>query len=203
MEVKLDSLIEKIKKEGIEEAQQTSGEVVGRARQEAQEILDNARREAERTIEEAKQQAARIEENGKLALQQATRDIELLLKQQVDALFTRVFRQQTGAVLDPEFVKQLILKLAQDWGKGQSLEVEVSAADRERLQALLAAGVAQELQQGISLSVNARISKGFHIGMKGEDAYFDFTAETVGEVLKSFLSPTLKQLLDGQSGKNG
>lgn len=203
MEVKLDTLIEKIRKEGIEEAQQTSDEVIGRARQEAQQILDRAQREAEQRIEEAKRQAARIEENGKLALQQAARDVELLLKQQVDALFTRVFCQQVGAALDPEFVKQLILKLAQDWGKGQSLEVAVSAADRERLQALLLAGVAQELRQGINLTVSTRIGKGFHVGMKGEDAYFDFTAETVGEVLKAFLSPSLKQLLDGQNGRNG
>lgn len=200
MEVKLDSLIEKIKKEGIEEAQQTSEEVIAKARQEAQVIVENAKREAARIVEEARRQAARNEENGRLALQQAARDIELLLKERIDALFTRVFQKKVSSVLGPEFLKDLILKIVAEWGRGAAIEVVLSEADKEQLQSLLFTGLSEELRESVSLTVSNKVAKGFRLGLKGEDAYFDFTDETIAEVLKSFLSPSLKQLLDGKNG---
>ncbi|MEW6754315.1 MAG: hypothetical protein AB1505_25525 [Candidatus Latescibacterota bacterium] len=200
MEVKLDNLIEKIRKEGIEEAQQTSEQVVARAKQEAQAILAEARREAERIVEEARRQAAQAEANGRLALQQAARDAELLLKQRIDALFCRVFGKKVAGVMGPEFLKDLILRLTQEWGRGGELEVAVGPGDREKLEQLLFAGLREEMKATISLTVSNRVASGFRIGMRGEDAYYDFTDETIALVLKSFLSPTLKQYLDGKNG---
>ena len=50
MDVKLDSLIEKIKQEGIEEAQRAADEIRQKAEAEAQEIINKANEKARQII---------------------------------------------------------------------------------------------------------------------------------------------------------
>ncbi|MDZ7270929.1 MAG: hypothetical protein ONB30_03885 [candidate division KSB1 bacterium] len=199
MEVKLETLIEKIKKEGIEEARQTSEQIVAQAQAQAAATVAQAQEEAARIIAQGKAEAERFRRNAELALQQAARDTVLSLKERVSELFDRVFKQEVAQTLSPEFLSQLIQSLVNQWARDGSAEVVVSAEDKEKLQALLFAGVRQQLRDGLVLRVGDSVSKGFRIGLRGEDVYYDFTDESIAEVLKSFLNPTLQALLNGQN----
>jgi len=98
MDVKLDSLIEKLRKEGVEEAQQASEEMMEKARQDSASIVDEARKEAEKILEDARREAAQLRETGGLALKQAARDAELILKSRITELFDRVFTRKVCIV---------------------------------------------------------------------------------------------------------
>lgn len=199
MEVKLESLIEKIKQEGIEEARQTSQEILAKAQAEAAATVEQAQNEAARIVEEGKAAAARFQQNAERALQQAARDTVLSLKERINELFDRVFKREVGQALSPEFLSQLIQNLVTQWARDGAAEVVVSAEDKEKLEALLFAGLRQQLRDGVVLRVGDSIGKGFRIGMRGEGVYYDFSDETIAEVLKSFLNPMLQALLNGQS----
>ena len=54
MDVKLDSLIEKIRKDGIEEAKNSAGQIVKEANQKAARIIEEAEKEARMLISEGK-----------------------------------------------------------------------------------------------------------------------------------------------------
>ncbi|RKY86561.1 hypothetical protein DRP98_00045 [candidate division KSB1 bacterium] len=200
MEVKLENLIEKIKKEGVEQAQKTSEEIINDAKQKAASIIDDAKQQANKIIEEAKQKATKLQRQGESALQQASRDTLLLVKERLIALFDKVFKKEISNALSPDFTQQLIKTIVEQWARDSQKEILVSKEDKEKIQELLFSSLKEELKNSIIIKVSDRISKGFRIGIKGEDVYYDFTDESITECLKEFVSPSLKEILNKKNG---
>ena len=200
MEVKIDQLIEKIRQEGVETAKQNANEIVANAKKDAAALLDKAKKDAENLIQDAKKQTETFQKNAELAIQQAARDSELLVKTRLNTLFDQVFKSEVGATLKPDFLQNLIQNIVDQWGKGDDAEVMVSEADQKSLETLLKKGVQSKAQDGIVLKISDDITKGFRIGVKGEDIYYDFADETIAQMLKSFLNPRLKEILERKDG---
>ena len=108
MDVKLENLIEKIRKEGIEEAQSSSDEIVKEAKQKAASIIDKANKDAEKIVQDAEAKADQFKTYAESDVKQAARNTELLLKEKITALFNGVFKRQVGGVLDAEYLKVFI-----------------------------------------------------------------------------------------------
>lgn len=200
MDVNLESLIEKIKKEAIEEGQQAAAAIVDKANEEAAAIVGNARKDAEKIVGDARTQAAKLQENANQALRQAARDVELLLKEQLTALFNRVFKRGVGGALGPEFLQGIILKLVDEWAEKGTVEVTVSAADKKKLETLLFSHLKEELEQSVTIRASHAVARGFRFELKGGSVYYDFTDETIADALKAFINPSLQAILDGKDG---
>jgi V/A-type H+-transporting ATPase subunit E len=200
MDVKLDSLIEKLRTEGVEEAQEASRKMIEQAREEADGIVAEARKEADRITAEATAEAARLQENGELALKQAARDSELLLKNRITDIFDRVFKHKVSELLTPETMKEIVLRITDQWQSGSSAEITLSEAETKQLEDLLFTGVGEELKDSVFIRASKDITHGFRIGMKGDSVYYDFTDESITEALMAFLQPRLKSILDGRDG---
>lgn len=198
MDVKLDVLIEKLKQEGIDEGRQNADQIVKEAETKAGGIVEEARKQAEKIVADAKKQADQFEANSKLALQQAARDSELLLKAKITELFDRAFKTEIAESLDADFMKGIVLKLTEEWGEETAVEIVLNEADLKKLEGVLFSGVRKELKDSIILRPSADVSAGFRVGLKGEDMYHDFTDESIADVLKLFLKPQLKKILDGE-----
>ncbi|MFC1569594.1 hypothetical protein ACFL4L_05120 [bacterium] len=196
MDVKIENIIEKLKKEGVEEAKKASDDILVEANKKADEIVANAKKEAERMIEDAKKQASSFEENSKVAIRQAARDGELLLKERIQLIFDQVFKAEVGQTMQPEFIQTLIIKLAEQWGKDAEAEVVVSEKDLKELEKHLLGGMKTKIKTGITLKASADLSHGFQIGLKGENVYYDFSDDSIAEILKIALNPRLKEMLD-------
>ena len=200
MDVKLDSLIEKLRTEGVEEAQQASREMMDKSREESAAIIEEAHSEAEKIIEEARAESARLQENGELALRQAARDSELLLKTRITDTLDRIFRRKVAESLTPETMKEIIQRITDQWQSDVTAELSLNEDEAQKLEGLLFAGVGEELKDSIFIRASNDISHGFRIGMKDDSVYFDFTDESITEALMAFLQPRLKAILDGQDG---
>ncbi len=200
MDVNLDSLIEKVRTEAVEQARQAAAEIAGQAQAEADRLLAEARAEAERIVQRARAEAEHATENGRQALRQAARDAELLLRERLTALFDRVFRRQVGAALTPQALAPIIQQLVVQWAQQGEVTVVVSPADREALEGILLAGLHDELNSGVTVRASQSVTKGFRIERRGSDVYYDFTDETIAETLRAFLSPGLQAMLDGRDG---
>tara|TARA_B100000315_G_scaffold248255_1_gene277928 strand:- start:2746 stop:3354 length:609 start_codon:yes stop_codon:yes gene_type:complete len=198
MDIKLESLIEKIKKDGVQEANKTSNGILDKANQEAESIVNKAKKEAESIIKEAKDQAQKLKSNTEGSLKQAARDLVLSLRQQLNSLFDRILKQKISADLDPEYVKQLILTLVDKWAlkEDAALEVLVGQNQEKKIAELLFGQIKKEAKNKIELKVAKNIDKGFQIGLKDGDTYYDFTDESILESLKAFLNPTISAMLD-------
>ncbi|HDN59568.1 MAG: hypothetical protein DRP88_00030 [Candidatus Neomarinimicrobiota bacterium] len=196
MEAKLDSLIEKIKKDGILEAQKEAASIVSEAKSNASKIVENARSEARRIVEEAQKEAERIKLNAEAAIKQAARDTVLATKEKIIELFNKVLLREVSDSLDSELVGRLIKYIVENWVDKQSAEVLVSQEDVSKLEALLTERLKEELREAIEIKPDPSIAKGFKIGLKGENLYYDFTDETMTEILKSYLTPSVRDILE-------
>ena len=200
MEANLERLVEKLEKEAVDAAQQQAAAIVQQARQEAQSIVEAAQEQAQARLEEAGRQAEKVQRNGQLALKQAARDVQLLLKDEILQLFDRVFKREVSAALEPDFLEQLILTIAGGWAQDPEIEVVLSQGDRDKLAGMLEAKLGAEVKNNVTLRVNGRINKGIRIGAKDGQAYYDLTDEGLAELLLSGLNPSLRAVLENKDG---
>lgn len=200
MEIKLENLIEKIKKDGIEEAQHTSDEMITEAKQRAASIISQAKNEAEKIVNNGRRQAEQFKVNSEADLQHATRNAELLLMEKINSLFDKVFKRKVAETLTPDFLKEMILKIVKTWADDSSVEIVINNEEKQKVEALLFSGINEDLKESISLKASNNIAKGFQIGIKGEHVYYDFSDDAIAETLKSLINPTLKEILDQKNG---
>ena len=196
MDVKLDSLIEKIRKEGIEEAQQNADQIIKDAKQKAASLVEQAKKDAEKIIGDGKKQVDQYRDTAEIDLKQSARNFELLLKEKLNSLFDNVFKQQVDVELKPNFLKEMILKIIENWAKGIQTEIVLNEKDKKQLEDVLFSGIKDDLKKSINLRVSSDIINGFRIGLKGDQVYYDFSDETIAEVLKSLINPKLKEILE-------
>ncbi|MBU0712962.1 DivIVA domain-containing protein [bacterium] len=196
MESKLEHLIEKIKTDGIAEAQKSAAEIAKVAKKEADGIIKKAKADAEQIITDAGKEADKLKANAESALKQASRDTVLVTKEKLLKLFDAAFKKELGSTLSPEFVKELIVKIVDSWGRDKNLEVLVSDKDLKQLQDLVFAQGRAGLKDTVTIKVDKGISKGFRVGLKDNDVYYDFTDESIAEFLGEFLNPGIREILD-------
>jgi len=198
MEVKLESLIEKIKTEGIEQARQNAQAIIDKAQEEARQIINQAQTEANQVLENARLEARKIEANTLAALKQAERDTILVTREKLKNLFDTVLKKEIGATLTPGFLARLILVVVQSIGSGA--EVLLNETDLTELQALLLDKTHAGLSEAVAFKIDKGISKGFRIGRQGDHVYYDFTDQSLTDFLREFLNPSITELLNRDNG---
>jgi len=202
MEVQLDNLIEKIKKDGVEEAKKNSQEIVDAARKQAQEIVDESKKQAEAIVKAAQIQAEQFQKNSRIALNQAARDTVLAVRQQLKGIFDKLLKRRVAEALSADFLRELLVKVIDKWSldKDAAWEVLVNETDKDKLQQCLLGELKHAVKESIVIKINNNISKGFRIGIQGDDAYYDFSEESIVESLKELISPGIAHLLGQQDG---
>lgn len=202
MEVKLDSLIEKIKKDGVEEAKKASDEIIQKANKEAEKIINEAKHKAEKFLNDSKDEFEKLKNNTQSSLKQASRDLLLVLREQIMGVFDRIFKKQVSKSLTPDLIKQLIVKVVDNWvvQKNDVVEVLINEDDKKKLEDLMLSLLKQEAGNMIEINIGKNVDKGFRIGIKGQDVYYDLTDESILEAIKEFINPSIAAMLDNNNG---
>lgn len=195
MNVKLDSLIEKIKADGVEAANKQADEIVAAAKKEADDIVKKAKDKAESFKKNAESDAKNYQKNAEIAIQQAARDTVLVLKEKVTAILEQALLADVDETLDKDFLKDLIVKVAEVWAKDEDVEVLVGGVDVDALTAQLKNALAKNVKGTVEVKLDRKIAKGFRIGKKGSDLFYDFTDESILDALRVFLNPKLAEIL--------
>ncbi len=203
MQIQLNSLIEKIKKEGILEARKNSGEIIKQAEEKRTAIIKQAENEAGLIIKQAQEKADRLKDNSRKAVVQAVRDASLRLKEEVKNLFDAVLKKEIQLSLSDEVIKELVLRVAEAWLKhGESgLEISLNRQDADRLENFILSKLKTELASGVTFKINPGINKGLYISKKGDDFHYDFTDEVILEILKEYLRPFIVKIIDKKESK--
>jgi V/A-type H+-transporting ATPase subunit E len=198
MEMELNSLIDKIKREGVQEAQKGADKVVSDARGKADEIINAAERKKADIIKNAQIEAKNFRKASEEAVKQAARDVLLSLRGRITELFTKVVRRRISDELAPDALKVAIVSAVRNFRKEGALDIEVlvSKKDRDKLQKSLFNALAKNLKAHLTLTGSSGIDKGFRIGEKGKDSYFDFTGEAVTDSFTRYLNPRLRDVLN-------
>jgi V/A-type H+-transporting ATPase subunit E len=197
MEMDLKTIIDKIKEEGVGEAEREAADITQQAKKKADDLTKEAERKKEEDIKQAEQEAARFRKNAEEAIRQASRDVLLSLREQIIALFDRVAKREVAAQLSPTALKEMIVALAEKFKKEGQLDVEVllSEKDKKELEKALFSALKDEMKKGVTLKTSPGVEHGFRIGRKGESSYYDFTDEAIAEAFMTHLNPKIVEIL--------
>ena len=198
MEIQLQELIDKIKKDGIESASKETARLKKDAEKEAEHILESARKEAAGIVNQGKQDAERFEKAGVAALEQASRNLILAFKAEIETLLNKIVQKETAAAFGEDTLKAVLPDILKSWAvrSGDSgINVLLSEKDLGKLQSWFNAKLGAELKAGVELKSDRNLGEGFRIIQKDGSAYYDFSAESVAQLLSSYLNPKLAEIL--------
>jgi V/A-type H+-transporting ATPase subunit E len=197
MEIQLQELIDKIKKDGIVSASEEASRLKTQAESESRRIVESAKKEAEAIIAKAKTDSERFEKAGAAALDQASRNLVLAFKGEIDALLAKIVSLGVTSSYGEDTLKSVLPDLVKTWAAkgGDSLDVILSEDNLKKLQSYFNEKLVAEISKGVELKSNHNLGAGFRIASKDGSAYYDFSAESVAELLSAYLNPRLAEIL--------
>ena len=198
MAEELQHLIERIRKEGVESGEKAADTLVAEAKKKAAAIVAEAQKQAKDMVQKAEKDAAAFAERGKATLQQAARDLLISIGGSVGDVVGGIVDAKVGAALTPELVAQMLLKLAEAYGRdggAGGVVAMLGEADAATVKAAFAKEYQNKLAAGIQIESDKEIFKGFHAAKKDGQVFHDFTKEAIAESLASFLRPDLAQIV--------
>jgi len=201
MDIQVQELIDKIKKDGIETASQEASRIKADAETEARRIIESAKKEADEIIEQGKHNAERSEKAGIAALEQASRNLILAFKDEIQSLLNKLVSAQVTADYNDDVLKAALPDLLKVWAEkgGDSIAVIVPESELSKFQAFFSEKLTTALWKGVELKSNRKLSSGFHISNKEGSIYYDFSAEAVAGLLSAYLNPKLAEILKNSS----
>lgn len=184
----LQSLLEKINRDGVEKAEAEAKRIVSEAEAKAAAMLDEARAEAGRLRAQAEKDAAGYAAHAAETVRQGARDVVLGVEASVRSLLEKLLAKNvekaladeaTAAALAAEAVKELA-------GPGEiSCGPRLAAALRAQLAAL----------GGFTVTVDEAAGAGFSVKTDGGRVESSFTADAIAAELARRLRPDLAKLM--------
>jgi V/A-type H+-transporting ATPase subunit E len=201
MEIQLQELIEKIKKDGIEAASTEASQLKTQAETEAKRIVEGARKEAEAIVAKAKADADRFEKAGIASVGQASRNLVLAFKTEIQAILDKLIARELAASYGDDTLKAVLPEIVKGWAAGgaDSLSLILPEAQLKKLEAFFQEKLSSELKKGLELKSDRNLGAGFRIANRDGSAYYDFSAESVAELLSAYLNPRLAEILQTQA----
>jgi V/A-type H+-transporting ATPase subunit E len=197
MEMQLQELLDKIRREGLDAAKAEAAKIVAEGEARAASIVADAERDAAARIAATKAEAAKFEESGRAALSQASRDIILSFRDKIGSLVDALVKSDVHAAFGPAAIESAlpaVLKALAS-GRAEDLEALLPPADLAKLDAAFARRLSAELGKGVELKPYPGISAGFRIVEKDGSAYYDFSADAVAELLSKRVNARLAEIL--------
>ena len=204
MAEELQSLLEKIQREGIEKAAAERDEIVNKANAEAAAILAAARAEAEKMRADAANDAEALKKRAESAIRQAARDILLELKSELQRRVAAVTRNRMDAALSSEFIAGLVREIATtalssaDKAASGKLEVMVGPAKCEEVAKLITASVGADLVEKMTIFPNAAAGRGLKVSVEGNEVFFDFSDAALTEMICEYAGSRISAVINAQ-----
>ncbi|MCK7479646.1 MAG: V-type ATP synthase subunit E [Candidatus Moduliflexus flocculans] len=196
MDIRLQELLEKIRKDGIEAAETDASKVLAEAETRRKTIVSDAEREARAILAKAKADADRFEEAGKAALEQAARNLVISFRTEIASVLAAIVRTDTEKALSGSVLEAAIPAVLAAWkDKGtDDLAVLPPPSELAKLEGSLRKKLDAELKKGLELRPFPGIRAGFRITEKDGAAYYDFSSDALAEMLSQYLNQRLGEI---------
>ena len=196
----VQELIDKIKIEGLQAADQKAKEVEDSAKALAQRIIADAEVKAKHIVADAEAKAQATRESTEMALKQAARDTLLALRKEIEGVLQKVIAKELKGALSPEQLAGIVSEIVKGSVKANlaesNIEVTVSAADLKTFEDGFAAKLQKEIKQPVTFKSADGISTGFTISFDEGKSCFDFTDASLVEYLGTYLNTQVAALLN-------
>lgn len=199
MAEELQSLIERIQKEGIRKAEEEADKIIGESKEKAARIIKEAEKEAETIKNKGKEEADVFLKRSTTTLQQAARDILISIGKGIEDIFQNLISDTTGETLSPEAILKIVVEMAGAYvEKGfttNNITLLVSPSDQDALKKLYIEKYKEKIATEVVISSDDSIIKGFKISFKDGRIHHDFTREAIAEALSFLVRPQLAEIV--------
>lgn len=199
MSEQVQSLIDRIRREAVDAAERQARDILAQARERAEALEARARASAAAATEAAERAAADALARGRASLRQAARDVLLELGARFEDMVLEILARGVHEALEPEVVEKVLLSLA-DWfgtnGIAEGpLELGIGDSDRERLTQFVMTELRRRLEQGVTISIDPRLQRGFRLTYSAGGIQHDFTTPAIAAALAPLVRPQLAELV--------
>ena len=195
----VQGLLDKIHHDGIEKAQQEKEAIIEAAKKEAAQIIAEAKEQAESLKKSARAEAQAGQEKANAAIRQAARDAVIALKADLLNKLNAVVHSCIGEAMSPDVMKQIILTMAQSYGKdanaADSVEVLLPKKEQGETETYLKAQLLAALKSEPVIELTNDFNSGLQISFRDSDVYFDFSDDALAEVICRFVGPKLTAVI--------
>jgi len=202
MSQQVQELINKIKTEGIDEAQKKAKAIEIQAQENAREILAKAQKDSQRLISEAEAEIKKKKESAENAVKQAARDTLLNLRQQIERLLNKIVLDGIGQALTVGELSELIHRLIEKSFEAKSTDTDIrvilSPADLEKLKKGFLTKLSDRFKEGVDFKPAEDMGHGFAISFDGGKSSFDFSDAALAEYLSTYLNPEIANLIKNE-----
>ncbi len=198
MEIQLEELINQIKKDGVDAAEAEAESILKNAKAEAGKIVAQAQAEADRILANAQNENERMVKSSEEAIRQAGRNLLLSFRESVSRELKAILNQNVANVYSSAGLAQIIINVIEIWAnkpEAEDITVILNSDSLKSLEEMLLAGIKERMLSGVTLRANDNFDGGFRISVNEGGAYYDYSAETVVDMLAKYLSPKLTELL--------
>ena len=211
----VESLIGRLRDDGIAEGRARAEAIVTAAEQQAADLVAAAHREAEDVVSQAREEAGKLRTAGDDAIRLALRDTMLSLEGVLIERFQNMLRRLVkGMLQDPETLKRLVLEVA---GRAAPAVAErraevllpaslVSLDDLRRTPEEAKPGTLMHfvltlggglLREGVTFGAAEDLAAGIRVKLVDEDMHVELTESAVSDLLLQHLLPRFRALLRG------
>lgn len=198
MDIQLQELINKIKKDGVASAESSAAAIIAEAEKKAASIISDAEAKADSILKTAKTETERMEKASEDAIAQAGRNLIISFRDGINKEVNAIVSAETEKVMDKDLLKKLIPEAVKAWAAkndASDLSILLAAKDLKALESSLKTALKGKLAKGLEIKADASLSAGFRIGSKGGEAFYDFSAEEVAALFSSYLNPKTTELM--------
>ncbi|MCR5283987.1 MAG: V-type ATP synthase subunit E [Treponema sp.] len=199
MDVQLQELIDKIKKDGVAAAEKESAKTIAESEKKAEKIIADAQEKAAAIIKNAKIEAEKTEKASDEAIKQAARNMLLSFKDSLIKEFEGIILEDTSKAMSKDVLAKVIPETVKEWVKNtdaSGLSVLLSEADLKALEAGLKNELKAQISKGMEVKADKSLSSGFRIGVNNGAAFYDYSAESLAEMFSTYLNPKVAALMN-------
>ncbi len=198
METQLQELIQKIKNDGVAAAENEAADIVNAAKIEAEKILAEAKEKAQKIVDDAKSESRRTVKSGEEAISQAGRNLLISFRESVTRELSALVNSSVKEAFSSSELCSIIVKSVEALSQNtdaEDISLLLNQSDLKVLENNLVAAFNKKLEGGIMLKASDSFDGGFRVAVNGGSAYYDFSTESVTEMLCNYLNPQIAALL--------
>lgn len=198
MDIQVQELVNKIKKDGVEAGNSERDAIVKKAKEEAASIVKEAEEKAASMLKQAKADIDRQQRAAEDAIKQASRNILLSFRNAVVMQLDSFIKDEGSKVYNAKMLKDLIPVVVKEWAKtseAESLSVLLSEKDCKEVEAQLKGALKEMIEKGLTIKVDPSIEGGFLIGVNNGAAFYDYSASAVLSLFTSYLNPKVSSIM--------
>ncbi len=195
MSQQVQELIDKIKNEGVQAADQKAQEIEAQAQASAKKIMADAEAQAKQIVAGAETKAQKTKESTEMALKQSARDTLLALRKEIEGVLQKIVAKETKTALSPEQLAEILKEVIKASASDSAVEVTLSASDSKKIKEGFMAKLQKGIKEPIAFKSSDGITSGFTISFDEGKSCFDFSDASLTAYLGSYLNEQVASLL--------